>query len=117
MGYENLIVNELIPYAKQKTGHEKTSVAGCSFGGYNALNLTFRHPRNISYCLSMSGAFDIKQFLDGYYDDNCYFNNPPDYIANINDEYILEQLKQIGIVLGVGEIDACKDERTLPVFT
>jgi esterase/lipase superfamily enzyme len=34
----------------------------------------------------MGGASNIKRFLDGYYDDNCYFNNPPDYLANLSDK-------------------------------
>jgi len=110
LGYENLVIYDIIPIAKQQTGSDKVAVAGCSFGGYNALNLAFRYPQLVSYLFSLSGAFNIKQFLDGYYDDNCYFNNPPDYIRNLNDENILNQIRQIGIILGVGEIDACKDE-------
>jgi len=28
-----------------------------------------KHPDVVTHCVSMSGAFDIHQFLDGYYDD------------------------------------------------
>ena len=41
----------------------------------------------------MSGAFDIHQFLDGYYDDDCYFNNPPDFIPNLTDDWFLSRYR------------------------
>lgn len=110
IAYEKVIVNDVIPFAKEKTGSEKVGVAGCSFGGYHALNLAFRHPEKIGYLFTMSGAFNIKQFLNGFYNDDCYFNNPPDYMQNLDDEKILGQMKNMSIVLGAGEIDACKEE-------
>ena len=58
----------------------------------------------------MGGASNIKRFLDGYYDDHCYFNNPPDYLANLTDKKILGQIKKMGIILGTGELDMCLDE-------
>jgi esterase/lipase superfamily enzyme len=110
IGYENLILNEVIEFAKHETGEKKVAVAGCSFGAYHSLNLAFRHPDKVSYAISMGGAFDIKQFIMGYYDDDCYFNNPPDYLPALNDEWYLSRIKKMGIVLGTGEQDICLDE-------
>jgi esterase/lipase superfamily enzyme len=58
----------------------------------------------------MSGAFDIHQFLDGYYDDDCYFNCPTDYLPNMNDEWFLSRYRQMKIVLATGEWDMCMDQ-------
>ena len=110
IGYENLILNDVIEFAKHETGEKRVAVAGCSFGAYHAANLAFRHPDKVSYVISMGGAFDIKQFIMGYYDDDCYFNNPPDYLPNLNDEWYLSRIKKMGIVLGTGEWDICLDE-------
>lgn len=110
IAYENVLVNDIIPMAKHETGFSKVAAAGCSFGGYHAANLAFRHPDLVGYMMSMSGAFDIKQFIYGYYDDNCYFNNPPDYLPNLNDHWHLSHLRTMGIVLGTGEWDMCLDE-------
>jgi len=110
IAYENLILHDVIEFAKYETGAERVGVAGCSFGAYHASNLAFRHPDKIGYLISMSGAFDIKQFIMGYYDDNCYFNNPPDFLPNLNDEWYLERFRQMGIILGTGEYDICLDE-------
>ncbi len=109
-GYENTILNDVIEFAKYETGWNKVGVAGCSFGGYHAANLAFRHPDKVEYLLSLGGSFDIKQFIMGYYDNNCYFNNPPDYLANLKDMWYIKRFKEMGIVLGTGEWDICLQE-------
>lgn len=110
IAYENLILNDVIEYVKHDTGRKKVAVGGCSFGAYHAANLAFRHPDLVSYLLCMGGSYNIKQFLNGYYDDNCYFNNPPDYLPNLNDNWYLNRIRNMGIVLGTGEWDMCLDE-------
>lgn len=110
LAYENVILCEVIERALSETGKPKAAVGGCSFGAYHAANIAFRHPEKIGYLMSMGGAFDIKQFIHGYYDDNCYFNNPPDYLPNLNDPWQLSRLREMGIVLGTGEWDMCLDE-------
>ncbi|HRI45635.1 MAG TPA: esterase, partial [Ignavibacteriaceae bacterium] len=110
IGYENTILYDVVEYAKYDTGQEKVGVAGCSFGGYHAANLAFRHPDKVGYLFTMGGAFDIKQFIMGYYDENCYLNNPPDYLPNLTDNWYLEKIKSMGIIFGTGEWDMCLDE-------
>ena len=101
--YDNMILHELIPTILNGTGYNKVALAGCSFGGYHALNFGFRHPEITSYIFSMAGAFDIKPQVDGYYDNDVYFNNPPDFIPNLNDPSIWN----MGIVLGTSDLDIC----------
>lgn len=110
MAYEKVIVFDVIDFARRETGWEKVGAAGCSFGGYHAANLAFRHPDVVGYLFSMSGCFDIKQFIMGYYDDNCYFNNPPDYLRGLTEPRYLDHMKQMGIVLGAGQHDICLAE-------
>lgn len=110
MAYEKVILNDVIEFAKYETGLKTVGVAGCSFGGYHAMNIAFRNPDKISFLFAMGGAYDIKQFIYGYYDDNCYFNNPPDYMSNLNDDWYLSRIKKMGIILGTGEWDICLDE-------
>ena len=104
--YDRMLQTELIPWMQHETGYERIATAGCSFGGYHAVNTAFRHPELVSYCFSMSGAFDVRQFMEGYYDDNVFFNNPVDYIPADNNP----NLWQMGIVLGTAEYDICKEE-------
>ncbi|MEM1216278.1 MAG: alpha/beta hydrolase-fold protein [Bacteroidota bacterium] len=103
MAYDRFLSEELVPQLQMKTAAHKVAVAGPSFGGYHAANFAFRHPSQVSHLFSMSGAFDIKTFLDGYYDDNVYFNNPVDFMQNANDP----ALWGMKIVLGTSEWDIC----------
>jgi len=108
MQYEDYVVHEVLPLMRQRSGHAKIGVTGCSFGGYHCTNFALRHPDLVSQCVSMSGAYDIRQFLDGYYDDNCYFNNPVDFLPNMGDPWYLEKYRHdIRWVFGAGEHDIC----------
>ena len=104
--YDQLILQEVVPRAQYETGYSRMAMAGCSFGGYHAVNFSFRHPNVCSFCFSMSGAFDVRQFTDGYYDDNIYYNNPVDFIPNDQDP----ELWRMGIILGTAEYDICKQD-------
>lgn len=101
--YDRFILEEVVNRASAETGFEKVIVAGCSFGGYHAINFAFRHPGRISHAFSMGGAFDIKNHLDGFYNEYVYYHNPVDYLGGLNDG----NLWNMGIVLGVGEHDFC----------
>jgi len=108
--YERYVLHELLPFMKSKNQEGQISVCGCSFGGYHAVNFALKHPDVVGHCVSLSGAFDIHQFLDGYYDDDCYFNCPPDYLANMSDEWFLSRYRAMNIVLASGEWDMCLDQ-------
>ncbi|MDQ3290392.1 MAG: alpha/beta hydrolase-fold protein, partial [Bacteroidota bacterium] len=73
MRYDQMLYHELVPRALHETGVNKVCVAGCSFGGYHAANFAFKHPDKASHMFSMSGAFDIRGQLDGFYNDDVYY--------------------------------------------
>src|ERR1700761_5509677 len=104
--YDRMLLEEIVPRAVHETGHHRIAVAGCSFGGYHAVNFAFRHPSLVGYCFPMSGVFDITSFTDGYYDDNVFFNNPVDFIPGDQDP----GLWKMGIILGTADRDICKPD-------
>lgn len=108
--YERYILHELLPYLHWRNPSQQLAVTGCSFGGFHAANFAFKHPDIVTHLVSLGGAYDIHQFLDGYYDDDCYFNSPPDYLANMSDDWYLNRYRQMKIVLASGEWDMCLDE-------
>ena len=79
---------------------------GCSFGAYHAVNFALRYPQLIKRTIGLSGIYDIRGWLDGYYDDNVYFNNPVDYTANLHDPSQIGLLKQQDIIFATGADDA-----------
>ena len=102
--YDKMIQEEIVPKIQWNTGTGRVAVAGASFGGYHAANFAFKHPEVVSHLISMSGAFDIKTFMDGYYDDNVYFNNPVDFLPGVNHP----DLWNMNIILGTSEWDICR---------
>ncbi|MBV9574857.1 MAG: esterase family protein [Acidobacteriales bacterium] len=108
--YERYILHEMIPFLRWKNPSPQLAVTGCSFGGYHAVNFALKYPDPITHCISMSGAFDIHQFLDGYYDDDCYFNCPTDYLPNTSDDWYLSRYRRMKIVLGSADWDMCLDQ-------
>lgn len=104
--YDKFLYEELIPHIHQESGVHRIAFAGCSFGGYHAMNFAFRHPDTAAYVLNMGGAFSIRDLVDGFHNDDIYFNNPVDFIPNLNDPLIWD----IFVVLGTGEHDMCKDD-------
>jgi esterase/lipase superfamily enzyme len=103
-------LHEFLPFLRWKNQSPQLCVTGCSFGAYHAVNFGLKHPDAVTHCVSMSGAFDIHQFLDGYYDDDCYFNCPADYLPNMTDDWFLSRYRQMKIVLGSADWDMCLDQ-------
>lgn len=103
--YDLMLYHELVPLAQRETGVHRLAVAGCSFGGYHATNFAFRHPDVVKYVFNMGAAFDIKDQLDGFYNDDVYFNNPTDYIPGMQNQF----LHDMHVVLGTGTHDMCWD--------
>ena len=103
--YDKMICHEIVERVKNNTSAGKVAVAGCSFGGYHAVNFAFRHPGYVSHVFSMSGAFSIKSFMDGHWDDDVFYNSPEDYLYGLNDS----ELWNMDIILGTSNWDICFD--------
>jgi esterase/lipase superfamily enzyme len=108
--YDQYLVHEVVPFVRARNSSNQLTVTGCSFGGYHSVNFALRHPDLVTSCVSMGGAFDIHQFVNGYYDENCYFNCPPDFLPNLTDAWFLDRYRQMKMVLATGETDICLDE-------
>jgi esterase/lipase superfamily enzyme len=108
--YEDYIRLEVLPFIHNLTGVQHVFPTGCSFGGYHAANFALRHPELCSGFSSNGGAFDITQFVDGYYDDTVYFNCPPHFLPNLSDPAILHRMRHMKIILAAGEHDFCCPE-------
>jgi esterase/lipase superfamily enzyme len=107
--YENYILNDVLPLMWNRNWNPRTIVTGCSFGAYHALNFAMRHPDKVTDCVTMGGSFDIKRFMNGWYSEDVYFNNPPDYLAQCNDGW---RYNHIRTVLSTGEWDMCWNDNS-----
>jgi esterase/lipase superfamily enzyme len=116
--YARYIEQEVVPYIRAVCGDPGIRVAttGASFGAFHAANTLFRRPDLFSATIAMSGFFDLgPDYLRGYSDDNCYFNNPMWYLRSIEGPF-LETLRNncsINIVTGQGDYEAPDESRRL----
>lgn len=106
MQYDAYLFNEVLPFSERKNSNPFVITVGASFGGYHAMNFGLRHPSHVNRILAMSGLFDIRRFTDGYYDDNVYYNNPIDFIANEHQPERLELLRKLDIIIATGREDS-----------
>jgi len=110
--YEQYIISEVVPFVRTKTPRAFMIAAGCSLGAYHAMNMSLRNADVFNKVVGMSGRYDLTvrighydDLLGGYWDENVYFNMPPQYIPNLTDLTILNRLRLMEIVLAIGHDD------------
>lgn len=108
--FEDYLTGEVVPLIRQKNQDAHLVALGCSFGGYHAANIAFRHPDLFTGLLSMSGAFEISSFLHGYYDRDCYFHLPTHYLLGMQDPWYLERFRRNTYILATGWDDQCLEQ-------
>jgi esterase/lipase superfamily enzyme len=109
--YERYLLDEVLPFIRSRNPDGSLATTGTSLGGYHAMNLALRHPHLFGRCISLGGAFSIRRFLGTYFDQGVFEQNPPDYIAALEDPALLDQYRHhLGLVLAVGERDFLLDE-------
>ncbi len=116
IAYENYILNEVLPFMQHKNQHECVISHGCSLGAFHAANIAFRHPHLFKKLAAFSGRYDLTlnvesfdDLLSGYYDENIYFNTPTHFLPNIHDDHALQKLREMDIVLTIGNEDPFLD--------
>ena len=115
--YDNYIVEEVLPLIRNECGDDaRPLTTGASLGAFLAANTYFKHSDLFRGVIAMSGAYDIYNYLEQYFDDNVYFNNPMMYLKNLNDGNHLPRLQKadsIVIATGQGAFEAPDRSRDL----
>ena len=107
--YELYIFNEVVPLLHHRSGNRFIIASGASFGAYHAANVVFKRPWDFGKLIAMSGMFDIKSRVYGFYNDDVYFSSPADYLPNLSDPGTLNAIRKNHIILTTAEHDPCKD--------
>jgi len=110
--YESYLIHEVIPLIRLKNDGGYIATAGCSMGAYHAVNLAMKYPWLFKKSVGISGRYDLtkapgdfKDLLDGYHNEAVYLNMPEQYIPNLNDHYLLSAIRNMEVILAVGETD------------
>jgi len=103
--YARSLLSEVTPFARAKADSAgRLGALGCSFGAYHAANFGFRHPEVCDKVVGFSGKYDIHSFLDGYWDELCYFHCPTAYVPNMDAPWVAK-LSSIDICIVTGQTD------------
>lgn len=110
--YEGYVLNEVLPFMHSRNPHECVISHGCSLGAFHAANLAFRHPHQFRKLAAFSGRYDLTQsvgdfpdLFDGHYSEDVYFHTPLHFLPNLHCDAALAALRQMDIVLVVGDED------------
>ena len=110
--YERYILQEVLPLIMFRKNFTFLTAAGCSLGGYHAVNLAFKYPVFFNKVVSMSARFDLTlssdkfpDLFNGVIDEQVYYNMPSMYMEHLTDTAILDQLRKLEISLIIGRED------------
>ncbi|MSP14722.1 MAG: esterase [Chloroflexi bacterium] len=104
--YDAYLLQEVLPFTQSKNPNPFLTVTGASFGAFHTINFALRHPELVNRAIAMSGFYDIRRWTNGYSDNNVYFNNPVQYMANEHDPTRLEAMRRMDILLATGREDS-----------
>ena len=102
--YDQYIAEEVFPFVRAHChGHDAGIwTMGASLGGYHAANTLLKHPDAVRACFAMSGVYDMRRFMDGFYDENFYYNNPLDYVGGMADPGLIESVSSANLHIATG---------------
>lgn len=101
--YDQYVVEEVVPFIHAHCRSAPPLIAfGASLGGYYAVNTVGKHPDLFRHALALSGVYDMRPFFGWTTDETFYFNNPVDYLAQMPDGPLLEQLRRCSFRLVTG---------------
>jgi esterase/lipase superfamily enzyme len=109
--FSRYVEEEVAPYIRTacQNADLRIGTAGASFGAFHAANALFRRPDLFDAVTAMSGFYDLgPDYLRGYSDDDCFFNNPAWYIPGLEGQPLhrLQTQCKIHILTGQGSYEA-----------
>ncbi|MBD1393601.1 esterase family protein [Mucilaginibacter glaciei] len=115
--YEQYIIAEVLPLMRTKKPDEDFEVAGCSLGAYHAANIALKYPNFFKKLICMSGRFDLtrpinnfRDLFEGFHNTDIYLNMPRQYLANMQAGWLLDNIRQMEILIAIGEADPFKND-------
>jgi len=102
-GYEEWIVDRVVPYIHADTGGDVMTV-GVSLGAYHAVNFALKRADLFPLAFGMSGNYDPTAWRGwGERGEETYFNNPVDYVPNLHGDHLDWLRGQLSVLLVCGQ--------------
>lgn len=104
--YEDWISHEVIQWIHNDCGGQQdVIVTGASMGAYHAANFALKRADLFPLAICQSGNYDISKTGWGWRGDATYFNNPMDYVANMQGDHLdwLRSRVKLLLICGQGQ--------------
>jgi esterase/lipase superfamily enzyme len=102
--YEDWIINQIVPWIFNDCGGPQELIAtGCSFGAYHAANFALKRADLFPLAICQSGVYDVSVVGGGERGDAVYFNNPMDYVRNIEGDHLEWLRSRLRLLLVCGQ--------------
>jgi esterase/lipase superfamily enzyme len=103
--YEEWIVGRVVPWiADDCGGPTDIATLGCSLGAYHAANFALKRADLFPLALCFSGNYDPTAWNAwGESGDAAYFNNPMQYVANLDGDHLDWLRGRVSLLLVVGQ--------------
>lgn len=101
--YEWWLLSRLVPFVQVDSHSHELIATGCSFGAYHAVNICLKRADLVPVAVGMSGVYDVSVQGGGERGEAVYFNNPMDYVANLEGGHLAWLREQATLVLVCGQ--------------
>ena len=102
--YEDWIINHVVPWIFSDCGGPTDIMLnGCSFGAYHAANFALKRADLFPVAICQSGVYDVGKVGWGERGMDFYFNNPQDYIGNLEGDHLDWLRNAVTLVLVCGQ--------------
>jgi esterase/lipase superfamily enzyme len=102
--YEHWVLERVVPFVHEDCGGpQEILLNGPSFGGYHAANFALKRADLFPLAICQSGIYDVSVVGWGERGDAMYFNNPADYVANLDGDHLDWLRGQLTLVIVCGQ--------------
>jgi len=108
--FEEFIIDEVLQRIKKDSSFDFLILTGVRSGAYHAVNLMLKHPEKFNKLIAVCGPVDLRSFFEDYFSQSLYYNNPIEFLPNLNDDSILSCIRSNDLRLISSSIDEHKDQ-------
>ena len=101
--YEWWVLTKLVPFVQADSHTHELMATGASFGAYHAVNFCLKRSDLFPLAIGMSGVYDVSVQGGGERGEAVYFNNPMDYVANLQGDHLDWLRRQASVLLVCGQ--------------
>ncbi|MGH2751347.1 MAG: esterase family protein [Actinomycetota bacterium] len=102
--YEDWVINQVVPWIHEDCrGGLDIITTGCSFGAYHAANFVLKRADLFPLGICQSGVYDVSKIGHDTGGETFYFNNPMDYVGNLQGDHLEWLRGRVSLLLVCGQ--------------